>query len=587
MVVMAVCAGLLGLATTLLPVDLPEDEDDNYVHETVAMLAAGPLDLNRVTAEELLAIPWLDPVLAYRIVAHRDSAGRFRSVADLRLVPGMTSDWLRLIEPYVRAGRSPGGRRAAASRLHSFGRVTLRVDTLPPAAGRAAGSAVVMVRQGPWRVALAAENDPGEPVLPDWLGGSVALDAGVTQFCAGDFTFGSALGLVFSGPHRRYADRAGAIPRGPSFVRPVRAPLETRALRGLAAEHSVGRWSLAGFGSWARRSAALGDDGEVRRIRYDGRHDDSLTLAGRRAVDERSAGARAGFNWGENRLGLNLGWLGYEPGIAPTDSLRSFHGRTLAFGGAGFDRLGHPYRLAAEVAGSSGGGMAGAAVVEGDWNSFRLALGADTRQARFFAPLGRWQSTTARKDRFSARARVRWTPGPLVVTASASSYGDYLVDSLPGRVGGELGMPLGPARLTMGIERRYRLDEPRFRRAHAALQWRPDGPLGITLEYDDGYPEGTIAHGRTVALRLEAGVGSFRFRAVAARFDIAGNARMYLSDPVVYGPGRSYSTAQSGWRFGGAVGWRLPFGRVGLNAGYALGEKPGWNAALRIEAGRP
>ena len=51
--------------------------------------AAGPVDLNTATVEQLDALPGVGPVLAQRIVAWREAHGGFRSVADLQQVPGI------------------------------------------------------------------------------------------------------------------------------------------------------------------------------------------------------------------------------------------------------------------------------------------------------------------------------------------------------------------------------------------------------------------------------------------------------------------------------------------------------------------
>ena len=49
----------------------------------------GPVDLNSATVQELDALPGIGPVLAQRIVAHRDEQGPFRSVDQLDDVPGI------------------------------------------------------------------------------------------------------------------------------------------------------------------------------------------------------------------------------------------------------------------------------------------------------------------------------------------------------------------------------------------------------------------------------------------------------------------------------------------------------------------
>jgi competence protein ComEA len=51
--------------------------------------AAGPLNLNTATVTELDGLPGIGPVLAQRIVDHRETAGPFGSVEELDDVPGI------------------------------------------------------------------------------------------------------------------------------------------------------------------------------------------------------------------------------------------------------------------------------------------------------------------------------------------------------------------------------------------------------------------------------------------------------------------------------------------------------------------
>ena len=60
------------------------------------------IDLNRATADELVALPGVGPVLAGRIVAYRDSAGPFESVSELVSVKGIGAATLERIRHRVR-----------------------------------------------------------------------------------------------------------------------------------------------------------------------------------------------------------------------------------------------------------------------------------------------------------------------------------------------------------------------------------------------------------------------------------------------------------------------------------------------------
>ena len=65
--------------------------------------AEGGIDLNRATAEQLRELPGVGPVLAERIVAHREEFGDFTEVEDLLDVPGIGEAKLALLRSGVAA----------------------------------------------------------------------------------------------------------------------------------------------------------------------------------------------------------------------------------------------------------------------------------------------------------------------------------------------------------------------------------------------------------------------------------------------------------------------------------------------------
>ncbi|HSB71361.1 MAG TPA: helix-hairpin-helix domain-containing protein [Candidatus Methylomirabilis sp.] len=66
-----------------------------------------PLDINRADATGLQALPGVGPALAERIVAHRDTHGRFRSPADLLRVPGIGAKRYARLRGLIRSAEAP------------------------------------------------------------------------------------------------------------------------------------------------------------------------------------------------------------------------------------------------------------------------------------------------------------------------------------------------------------------------------------------------------------------------------------------------------------------------------------------------
>ena len=68
---------------------------------TAAPTEAGPLDLNRATAQELTTLPGIGEVLAQRIVDYREAHGSFQSVEELIAVEGIGEGKLEKLRELV------------------------------------------------------------------------------------------------------------------------------------------------------------------------------------------------------------------------------------------------------------------------------------------------------------------------------------------------------------------------------------------------------------------------------------------------------------------------------------------------------
>ena len=84
------------------PVVVPAACDSSALMEAV-----GPLDLNSATARQLEALPGIGPVIANRIVQLRERRGGFRSIEQLRQVPGIGAKRLAAIRELVMLGPLP------------------------------------------------------------------------------------------------------------------------------------------------------------------------------------------------------------------------------------------------------------------------------------------------------------------------------------------------------------------------------------------------------------------------------------------------------------------------------------------------
>jgi hypothetical protein len=436
---------------------------------------------------------------------------------------------------------------------------------------------------------LLTERDAGEASIVDFVGGGVQVSGSRVRLTAGDYTCGAGQGLVLCAASWR-----SSLLNGPDWraqhLRLLTSASEGSHLRGAAAELMLADWRLGVLGSYAGRDARLNPDGTVERLLGSGVHDDSASIAGRRAAREATAGAVLDRRVGAAVLGLAAAWSGYDRAFVPRNTSTSFSGRQLAALGVNAGvRLSH-YLVGLEFAGSTGRGVAGALTVAGQWPDFDARASIRGHQQSFYAPHSRWTTLTSTENRLDASGSLGWHHAGSRVTLAGNTYRDFDMDSMPARLELKLGQDLGRLRLGLVTGARYEAAQQRHRTTRLETDFEPGAGVNLRLALADVYPEHSAARGRMAALsasgiRVEAGSVSIEPELTGAVFALSGTGvTMYLREPGPTGLGASYSTSASTWRLSAALRFGLgPWLRVGVRTGLEWRHGPALDLAGQVE----
>ena len=381
---------LLVLTLQLLPVPLMGQEyvedilgedtqtsEAAFVVDRLERLKGRPIDLNTATADELTELPWISPLLAEEIVTLRKRAGRFRSLVNLSVIPGVTYELLDAISPYVAitykdvpywiptegrvrvTGENPVHE---AKNLHLYGRVTSRPSKEV-------------------EVSYLLEKDPGESSVTDFQAAYVSLtrEGILSQAAAGDLSaeFGQGLVLWAPGGYFRGYETVSQAARSPAGVRGYRSSVENGALRGAHVRLSHSWLSLDALLSRSELDASLNDDGTVRRLADTGYHRDEWELEGKDALKEDLFAVHAAARQSD-RLTLEATFTSsrYDPKLSSAGDTASQNSDVLYFTGDGVSVGGLSGRLALPQADVFGE----AAMMTGGRKAFLLGWVCDVKR---------------------------------------------------------------------------------------------------------------------------------------------------------------------------------------------------------------
>ena len=341
------------VAATLDALDIDEDAGALLI-EQLTDLAHQPLNLNTASAGELAELPFVTPLIAQRIIAHRAQEGPFETWTDVLQIPGLSPDLWTQLRPYVRiAPVEPGSdgwsRRALTGNLSGqfIQRVTRRLDL---GRGYANDTTRTTYLGSPERIYtrltvdandriqanLTLDKDPGEAFRwdpsaasygYDHVAGHVALHTlgPIEKLVLGDFTanFGQGVTLWQGFSFGKSRNPVRTLIRNGGGIRAFGSTEENRFFRGAAVTVRPHQsLAISGLASRRRLDARLTTlpsdtlaESTTRTISLaeSGLHRTPTELSQKDAAEEETVGGNVSFTTGS----LSLGAVGYWTRFAP------------------------------------------------------------------------------------------------------------------------------------------------------------------------------------------------------------------------------------------------------------------------------
>ena len=536
------------------------DEED--LHAIAADLDGLRMDLNRVGTEDLQTLPWISTEGARRIVAHRTRSGPFRSVDDLVRVRGISWETVEAVRPYLFV--SALQRTAACSSW----RLTR------PSGGRSGWTDLRVHHRTDLEVAgllegyLLTERDPGEGVLTDFWSGYLLTTAvpGFTRVLVGDFRPAVGQGILLS--------RQSRTPMGLAWVRPSsssrignRSSTENGSLRGLFAEARTGRLTWTAIYSRAAWDA-VEDTAGVAHLRLGGEHVSQAQRERKDALKERLTALRLAGEVASARLGILIMRTIYATPLSGTTLPLSDLDQISVDGSLGLRRV----TLFGEFAGGVGHAwLAGAA---GRFGALRIRALARRYSPTFLSLRGAAFSAYSgppgnEQGQFLG---ATWMPGRTTrIHAEVDRHGRIrpappMAEPTHGyRSSASVRQRAGPLEMQISLSSREKtisrsgVEGPQWRRSVRAV-FSTRGARRVRGWFEGargGSPSGSGA-GRAAgfSLRLRAGPG-IDFSVLGAMFQVnTYDARIYVSEPDVWGGNRLVVLSGRGQVAGLRIGWR-------------------------------
>lgn len=324
--------------------------------EELAAMRDNPLEINRCTRDDLLALPFLDEEEADAVIEYRTLHAPIRSLSELLLVERLSAPHARWLQLFVEveAAETEGIYHRQAFHRHD---VMTRID-LPLYERQgwswAQGIANRLRYTGQWNnhwdVGLRAEKDVGEPIFNrqnpfyDAWGGHVMMKdwKWLRTLILGDYQVSFGEGLVMNTSFH-LGKQVSGLWRTASSLRPHRSTDECRFLRGAAASVALSReWTVTALYSYRSLDATVQADNTVQSITATGLHRTASELSHKGTLGNHTIALHAQWHKPRGHLGATATFLRYDHQFRQGTALyRQIYPEGYLFGIGGLDYAFH------------------------------------------------------------------------------------------------------------------------------------------------------------------------------------------------------------------------------------------------------
>ena len=328
-----------------------------------------PLDLNRVSLQDLLSLPLVSPFQARNLIKERSKTGPFQSWVDFQIRLNYHDDLIQKLKSYFVISKKQ-------SRKQNFINLRWRHQIQLPNSNAFnnmsypgspwKGYQRMILKSGRhFHGSLLLEKDPGEKLWNDHLVGYLEFDhfPGGTRILLGHFKVEFGQGLVLWGPYGYFkgANILAPVKKRPNGILGYAFSDETNYLTGGAIETKVNGFVLTLFASRTAMDATLNSDGTVNTILISGFHLTKLEILKSNQLREIIFGTRLANSWSWGTIGIT-GWRNrYSRKMIKDDPGRYrnyFEGDQNRVFGLDYDIYIKRLNLFGEIAFSRSGGLA-------------------------------------------------------------------------------------------------------------------------------------------------------------------------------------------------------------------------------------